>query len=210
MVRISIDMHARTAIPLMIDDFLSDESLMGQVVRNDSTALEMLYDRYAAAIMGVAYRVVYDRALAEEIVQETFWRIWQNRDTFEKQRGSFKSWLFGIARNMAIDVWRRHQVRPQAVQNARDEHQFEYSPDTDLPVTEMVERNLQSQKVRDAMAVLPPEQQEVIELAYFVGLTRQEIAQETGHPLGTVHTRARLALKKLYDLLSQQGVGEWA
>lgn len=194
----------------MKEEPFSDENLMTQVTQNDSTALEMLYDRYAAAIMGVAYRVVYDRALAEEIVQETFWRVWQNRDTFEQQRGSFKSWLFGIARNLAIDVWRRHQVRPQVVQNEQDERQLERSPDTNPPVMETVDLNLQSQKVRDAMAVLPPEQQEVIELAYFGGLTRQEIAKETGNPLGTVHTRARLALKKLYDVLSQQGVGEWA
>ena len=90
-----------------------DETLATQVARGNSAALEVLYDRYASIVLGIALKVTGDQALAEEILQETFWRVWQSAATYQSQLGSFTGWLFRIARNLAIDTYRRRNVRPQ-------------------------------------------------------------------------------------------------
>src|SRR5215208_6219788 len=93
----------------------TDENLVTQVAQGNSAALEALYDRYAATVLGVSLKVIGDRALAEDVLQETFWRVWQSAATYQPQRGSFTGWLFRIARNLAIDAYRRRNVRPQAM-----------------------------------------------------------------------------------------------
>jgi RNA polymerase sigma-70 factor (ECF subfamily) len=165
----------------------------------------MLYDRYAPAVMGLALKMLGDRALAEEVVQETFWRVWRNADSFRAQRGSFPAWLFGIARNLTIDMCRRRKVRPQPARDDAEEQKIDRAPDPDVDVAESAWTAIKHTQVRTAMDVLPPAQRRVIELAYFGGLTRQEIAEATGEPLGTIHTRARLALQKLRETLQAQG-----
>jgi len=100
---------------------LSDEQLMVRAAHKDPAALELLYDRYAPAVMGLALKMIGDRALAEEVVQETFWRVWRNADSFREQRGSFPAWLFGIARNLTIDMCRRRKVRPQPARDDAEE-----------------------------------------------------------------------------------------
>ena len=94
---------------------ITDEQLVARTVRGDVAAFELLYDRYAPTVMGLALRVVADRALAEEVVQETFWRVWRNAASFQGQRGAFAGWLLGITRNLAIDFCRRRSVRPQVL-----------------------------------------------------------------------------------------------
>jgi RNA polymerase sigma-70 factor (ECF subfamily) len=94
---------------------ITDEQLIARTVRGDVAAFELIYDRYAPTVMGLALRVVADRALAEEVVQETFWRVWRNAASFQGQRGAFAGWLLGITRNLAIDVCRRRSVRPQVL-----------------------------------------------------------------------------------------------
>ncbi|MBI5567641.1 MAG: sigma-70 family RNA polymerase sigma factor [Chloroflexi bacterium] len=183
----------------------NDLQLMTRTAAGDPAALEMLYDRYASAVMGVALRITSDRTLSEEVVQETFWRVWQNADAFRTQRGAFASWLFGIARNLSIDVCRRRRVRPQPVLDEDGDHALERTADPDVDVAEAAWASIQHEQVHAAMSSLPREQRRVIELAYFGGLTRQEIAARIGEPLGTIHTRARLALKKLRELLVVQG-----
>src|SRR5512134_2460635 len=105
-----------------------DETLVIQVARGDSAALEVLYDRYASRVLGISMKVIGDQALAEDVLQETFWRVWKSAATYQVQRGTFTSWLFRIARNLAIDVYRRRNVRPQALY-AED--------DSDLVINEM-------------------------------------------------------------------------
>jgi hypothetical protein len=90
-----------------------DMQLMMQVMESNSAALEILYDRYASAVMGLTFKMLGDRTLAEEVTHETFWRVWRNAHSFRSRQGKFSSWLFGIARNLSIDAWRRQQVRPQ-------------------------------------------------------------------------------------------------
>ncbi len=184
---------------------ITDEQLIARTVRGDVAAFELIYDRYAPTVMGLALRVVADRALAEEVVQETFWRVWRNAASFQGQRGAFAGWLLGITRNLAIDVCRRRSVRPQVLLDDADESPIERVPDQSADVAESAWTAIKYQQVYAALSDLPPEQRRVIELAYFGGLTRQEIAAKTGEPLGTIHTRARLALKKLRAALLAQG-----
>ena len=178
---------------------------MARTADGDASAFEVLYDRYAAAVMGLAVRIMNSPALAEEVVQETFWRVWRSADSFHAQRGAFAGWLFGIARNLAIDLCRRRSARPQPVSEHDDDPLIDRMPDQTMDVAESAWTAIKHQQVHAALAALPSDQQRVIELAYFGGLTRQEIAATTGEPLGTIHTRARLALKKLRETLRAQG-----
>jgi RNA polymerase sigma-70 factor (ECF subfamily) len=184
---------------------LSDEILVTQVARGSSNALETLYDRYASTVFGVALKVIGDQALAEEVLQETFWRVWQSAVTYQSQRGTFTSWLFRIARNLAIDAYRRRNVRPQAL-NTMDGNELilDGLPDPEMDVAEQTQSILQNRQVRKALETLPDVQRQVIEMAYFYGMTRQEIAQATGEALGTIHTRARLGLQRLREELDRE------
>ena len=184
---------------------LSDEVLVTQVARGSSAALETLYDRHSATVLGLALRIVGERASAEDVLQETFWRVWKSAESFQAQRGSFTSWLFRIARNLAIDLYRRRNVRPQAL--TADEggaSVLDQTPDPAMDVASQAQLDLENQQVRSALSSLPGVQRQVIELAYFYGMTRQEIARATGEALGTIHTRARLALQKIREELERQ------
>ena len=192
--------------PIMIVKEWSDEQLIAQVARGDTAAYEMLYDRYCSAVMGLALKITGDRSLAEEVVQETFWRVWRKADLFRTQRGAFTSWFFGITRNLSIDVLRRQKTQIQPVEET--EQIIEQAIDPSMNVPEAAWLREKQQQMRAAIETLPAEQRSVIEMAYFRGLTRQEIAQATGEPLGTIHTRARLALQKLREELQMQGFEE--
>jgi RNA polymerase sigma-70 factor (ECF subfamily) len=184
----------------------ADEQLMALVAAGDSTALETLYDRYAASLMGVVLRIVKERTIAEEIVQETFWRVWDKADGFDADRGKFSTWMYSIGRRLAIDYTRRQKIRPQAARSEAEEEIMLREPDADINVGETADLHFAQERVRAALTVLSPEQYEVIELAYFKGLTRQEIAQAIDTPLGTIHTRARLGLQKLRSALEAAGM----
>ena len=178
---------------------------MAAVSAGSKEALEQLYDRHASLVMGVAFRITSDRALAEEIVQDVFWRVWRQADRFDKERGQFGSWLTSIARNMAIDSWRRKiRTLPTTAEvlETRLHTDAHHTPDQHW----IAERG---EQVREAIKALPEEQRLVIELAYFHGKTRREIAAESDLPLGTIHTRARLALQKLRLTLVAQGLGDY-
>jgi RNA polymerase sigma-70 factor, ECF subfamily len=151
-------------------------------------------------VLGLSMKIVGDQALAEDILQETFWRVWQSAATYQSQLGPFTGWLFRIARNLSIDAYRRRNVRPQVLMSTREADSdpiLDQTPDPNTDVAEQAQLILTNQQVRKALASLPGLQRQVIELAYFYGLTRQEIAEATGEALGTIHTRARLALQKL-------------
>lgn len=176
----------------------ADETLVTQVAQGNAAALEILYDRYAPRVLAISLKIMGDRAQAEDILQETFWRVWQNAATYQAQRGPFAGWLFRIARNLAIDVYRRRSARPQyAAATEGSEGLLEETPDPDSNVAEEAQTLLVNRQIRSALASLPGAQRQVIEMAYFHGMTRQEIAEATGEALGTIHTRARLALQKL-------------
>lgn len=185
---------------------LSDEQLLARVALRDISAHEVLYDRYGSVVLGLALKITGDRPVSEEIVQEAFWRLWRKADSFEAQRGAFTSWFFSIVRNLAIDALRRQRGRAGMVDDP--EKVLEGIPDVEMDVAEAAGQRLRHEKVRAAVAALPAEQRKVIELAYFGGMSRQEIAQSTGESLGTIHSRARLGMQKLREALLNQGFDE--
>jgi RNA polymerase sigma-70 factor (ECF subfamily) len=173
----------------------SDEALLTRISRGDSDALGVLYDRYARVAIAIAYRVLGEHGAAEDVVQEAFLAVWRRVDSFDPSRGSVRSWLLTIIRNGAID--RRRGRHARALQDtALDDVAFRLTTG-DEETFDTVASSVEAERVREALSTLPPEQREAIELAYFGGLTHQEIAQRTGAPLGTIKGRMRLGLHKL-------------
>jgi len=183
---------------------LSDEILVAQVARGESAALETLYERYASTVLGISLKIIGDQTVAEDVLQETFWRVWRHAESFQAQLGSFTGWLFRITRNLAIDIYRQRSARPPSFDTIDDVPEFDQIPDPIANVPEQAQSSLKYQQVRRALATLPMLQRQVIEMAYFSGMTRQEIAEATGEALGTIHTRARLGLQKLRLELEKQ------
>ncbi len=204
-MRINIERNVLRSNQEKASQQLSDEILATQVARGESAALEALYERHASIVLGIALKVIGDQSLAEDVLQETFWRVWRGASAFQPQRGSFTSWLFRIARNLAIDAYRRRNVRPQTTFGADDtESILDKTPDPDANVAEQTQALLKNQQVQKALTSLPQVQRQVIEMAYFYGMTRREIAEATGEALGTIHTRARLGLQKLREELERE------
>jgi RNA polymerase sigma-70 factor (ECF subfamily) len=178
-----------------------DDELISRVVLRDSHALEMLYDRYSAIVYATALRMLGNIELAEEIVQEAFWRVWQRCGSFSSGRGQVASWIFGIAHNLCIDELRRQRVRPVAARGAEVEPELLAFPDQRADVAGLAMARERQRLIRSALAQIPSEQREAIELAYFGGLSQSEIAEKLEIPLGTIKTRIRMGLSKLRDLL---------
>ncbi len=176
-----------------------DQALLALVAKKEPEALAKLYESYASRALGLAFRILKDRDLAEQVIQDAFWKVWKHAGEYEPTRGSFGTWLFTIVRNLSIDQLRR---RRDEISLDDDEQGPGIEAQTGVPdVGEAVGRRLRSEELRAALRALPPSQRQVIELAYFEGLTRREIAERLDEPLGTVHTRARLGLVKLSQLL---------
>ncbi len=180
---------------------LPDEQLMARLAMRDIKAFEALYDRYGTLVYSTALRVVGDTQLAEDIAQEVFLRIWRRPDHYVPQRGRFVTWLLSVARNGAVDQVRTRGRRRRR-ETAGDEPDKEVPGDENRDPAMMAELADERQKVRQALASLPPEQRRVIEMAYYGGYTQQEIAAMLDQPLGTVKTRIRLAMQKLRAALA--------
>jgi RNA polymerase sigma-70 factor, ECF subfamily len=166
----------------------SDAALMNRVMENDQNAMAALFDRYGCMVYSVALRILKDPAQAEDILQEIFVQVWKSPAKFAQGRGSLPAWLAVVARNRAIDALR--QRKPS-------EPFGDVVVASNLNLASEVERNRMIEKVRHVMRGLPPEQQRMVDLAFFEGLTHSEIAARTGEPLGTVKTRIRSALASL-------------
>ncbi len=179
----------------------ADEELMSRLADGEIEALEQLYDRYSSLVFSVGVRVLNDRQLAEDVAQDVFLRLWRQPWSYDPERGRFRSWLMSVTRNRAIDE-RRRVVRRHRSEERSDDPPLEvasperfHDPQLELAMAE------ERRAVLQAMTRLPPAQREVIELAYFGGLTQAEIASRSGEPLGTVKTRIRLGMKKLREAL---------
>lgn len=183
---------------------LRDDELMERVCTRDLAAFEHLYDRYGDLVHSVVMRVVGDRYIAEDVTQDVFLRVWRKPEQFDLDRGKFTTWLLSIARNRSIDERRsrgrrlRHEAMPSPAEE--EDPLLSVSDETEDPAQASVVADDQ-RAVRAALATLPPEQRLAIQLAYFGGMTQQEIANQLGQPLGTVKTRIRLGMQKMRGTL---------
>ena len=180
---------------------LDDTALVALIARRDEGALGALYDRYSRLAFSLAVRVVGDRALAEEITADSFVNVWRASGSYSAERGRFVSWLMSVVRHRAIDELRRLNVRPEGSAVELNEALLT-TPHPD-GVDDTLEAHRRQELVRSALANLPAPQREALELAYFGGLTQQEIAEKTGTPLGTIKTRMRLGLLKMREELQR-------
>jgi RNA polymerase sigma-70 factor, ECF subfamily len=180
---------------------LADEELMPLVGGKDPEAFEVLYDRHGGAAYSLAYRIVGERAAAEEVTQEAFISIWRSGARFDAARGSVRSWLLSVVRNRAIDFLRSRAGRAPKL-DFDDEAALEQRPAAERTEEEALRRET-ADEVRGALGKLPGEQSKVIELAYFGGFSHSEIAAILGLPMGTVKGRMRLGLEKIRGELAE-------
>jgi RNA polymerase sigma-70 factor (ECF subfamily) len=180
-----------------------DQTLIAHIARGERWAFEALYERYADQALGLAMRMLRDRAVSEDVLQDAFWRVWQRAAHFDHERGNVRAWLLTIVHRLAIDVQRRNMARPVVEMDAHDDHEWDIE-DHEADVSEYAVASISSAEVRKALADLPEKHRTVIELAYFHGMTHREIAERLGEPLGTIHSRALQGMAALKQLLRQR------
>jgi RNA polymerase sigma factor (sigma-70 family) len=184
-----------------ITEHLSDHGLLALVARGDTEAYARLYDSYAAPAYSLALRIVRDRDLAADVVQDAFLTIWNQASTFDASRGQPSTWILTVTHHKAVDVVRREQRRrAEAIDEARE------TPDPGAPVEEQAWQGVAREQVRAAMSKLPDPQREVLELAYFAGYTQSQLAERLAVPIGTVKSRTFAAMNALRDLLAASGM----
>jgi RNA polymerase sigma-70 factor (ECF subfamily) len=184
---------------------IDDKALVRAIVDRQQDAVAELYDRFSGMLMALAYRVLGNTQDAEEILQETFLQVWNQAARYDPKRSSVSTWLVLITRSRAIDRLRSRQVQTRTVTAARQERPDSHTSPTGVGNVLLLERR---QRLGDEMARLPPEQRQVLELAFYGGSTQSEISEQTGIPLGTVKTRTLLAMKKLRAAL-QEEIGDF-
>jgi RNA polymerase sigma-70 factor (ECF subfamily) len=184
---------------------LDDEGLILAICDGEEWAMDILFHRYYKYAYSLAYHIVHDSTIAEDIVQDAFLSVWRKAASYQEQQGSVRSWLQAIVHHRAIDkvrasAHRDAQWTPLQTGNEQD-------PPSEQPeVWEEAWRHERANLIRGALAQLPPEQRQVIELGYFGGYTHAEIAEGWNIPLGTVKGRMRLGLQKMKHLLCERGV----
>lgn len=176
---------------------------MTRIAQGDREAFAELHNRHASVVYSLILRIVRDPAVADELLQETFWQAWEKADQFSGT-GAAAAWLYRIGRNKSLDELRRQKARPQPLihqDEAEQEKVWAKIEAQNANVEKITERAQQRHNVREALTQLPEEQRQCLELAYFDGMSQRQIAEETSIPLGTVKTRIRLAISKLEMLL---------
>jgi RNA polymerase sigma factor (sigma-70 family) len=173
----------------------SEEELVFLLRQKDQQAFSYLYDNYAPALNGIIFRMVEDTGLAEDILQDTFVKIWNNFSSYDSSKGRLFTWLLNLTKNITIDTLRSKGYKKQSKISA-DENSVSNLSDNGNSAEKFDTIGLRNQ-----LSNLKPEQQTLIELAYFNGFTQDEIAKETGIPLGTVKTRLRSAIIELRKIL---------
>src|SRR5229473_2290359 len=188
-------------------DELSDEALINAIAEGAEWAMEPLYERYNRVLYSLAYRMVADYQVAEDLLQDAFLSIWRRATSYSPQSGAVRSWLISILHHRTIDYLRA--VRRRSTMKQATWEEVEQDERTAFPdVWDEAWRSVQSAQVRAALMHIPTDQRMVIELAYFQGWTHSEIAEGCQIPLGTVKARMRLGLKHLKRKLEQMGINE--
>ncbi len=178
---------------------LSDEALLALASRADESALGELYDRYGRVAYGLALRIVRDRALAEDAVQEAFLAVWRSAGSFLAEQGKPSTWILTLVHRRAVDLVRREERR-------RAEPLEDVAQPTGEATDEEAWLRAQRQVVQEALRKLPHDQREAIELAYYGGFTQSELAERLGQPLGTIKSRMFTGLRRLRELLAEAGL----
>jgi RNA polymerase sigma-70 factor (ECF subfamily) len=181
----------------------SDAELIAGAAAGEERAMAALYDRYGAVLYAVAYRIVRQRADAEDVVIDVFAQAWREAPRFDSGRGSVAGWLTMIGRSRALDLVRARARRERITATAANERgdapaAMGSSRSDPAGAVDHAERRV---RVRAALDTLSAPQREAIELAYFEGLSQSEIAERLQEPLGTIKTRVRLGMQKLRDCL---------
>ena len=177
---------------------LDDKELVQAIVERSPEAIAELYDRYSGMLKALSQRILHDPSDAEEILQETFLQVWNQAGRYDPKRSSVSTWLVLISRSRSIDRLRSRQVKLRTATAAgRENPDIHTSPKGVGNVLGQERRK----RLQEEMARLPSEQSQVLELAFYGGMTQSEIAEHTGIPLGTVKTRTLLAMKKLRQAL---------
>jgi RNA polymerase sigma-70 factor, ECF subfamily len=179
---------------------MSDAELVARFVWQDEAALSELYDRYSNALFGLALRVSGSRERAEEIVQDTFMKLWRNPKLFDPSRAALSTFLLTLVRNSAIDTLRRERFTTPL--EDEEGQPLPIASDQTSPL-EHAEHAQDAQHIRSAMAQLSEAHRQTVELAYFKGATREEIAAAMNVPVGTVKSRLKYALDKLRNALGE-------
>ena len=180
----------------------TDLAAIDLVAQGVPEGVEMLYDRYGGLAYSLAHRILGDPASAEDVVQEAFLSIWRGATTYRPERGGVRSWLCRVVHNRSIDRLRGRSFRPR--------HELPLEKASEEPSVsdtwESVAAELERDHIRAALAALPLEQRQTIELAYYGGYSQSEISDLMHVPLGTVKGRTRMALQKLRSALEERGV----
>jgi RNA polymerase sigma-70 factor (ECF subfamily) len=188
-------------------DQLSDEVLLSAVARGAVWAMEILYERYSRILYSLAYRMVADHQVAEDLLQDAFLAVWRRATSYSPQSGAVRSWIVSIMHHRTIDYLRT--VRRRSTLKEATWEEVERDERTAFPdAWDEAWQNIQSAKIREALMKLPTEQRMVIELAYFQGWTHSEIAEGCQIPLGTVKARMRLGLARLKRVVEEMGLRE--
>lgn len=179
-----------------------DAELIQRVRQRDDRAFRALFDRHAPTAHALALRIVRQRQLAEDIVQETFLALWRSPEAYDERRGSVRSWLLGTLHHRAVDVVRREEAQRRRHDRALAGLDPS-APDHAEEVVLELARDSERRAVRAALETLPPEQRAVLEWMYFDGLTQREIAERERLPLGTVKSRTLLGMRRLRAALAE-------
>jgi RNA polymerase sigma-70 factor, ECF subfamily len=188
--------RSRTPMPRDLAH-LSDEALVALVARSDEVALGELYDRFGRVAYGLAYRILRDRTLAEDAVQEGFMTAWRTADRFLPERAKASTWLLTLVHRRAVDLVRREDRR------RAEPLDDSFDPPADASAEDDAWLRFERERIQAALRRLPDQQREALELAYYGGLTQSELAERLGVPLGTVKSRMFAALAKLRELLEE-------
>src|SRR5690242_14281887 len=178
---------------------LSDEALLALCSRADDSALGELYDRFGRVAFGLAVRIVRDRSLAEDAVQEAFLAVWRSADRFSPARAKPSTWILTLVHRRAVDLVRKEERR-------RADPIDDFAHPAGEATDEEAALRSKRRAVQEALRRLPDDQREALELAYYGGLSQSELAERLGQPLGTIKSRMFTGLARLRDLLAESGL----
>ena len=183
-------------------DELDDHQLLERIAAKDKDALNALYNRYMTPVYSLSLHMLKQPPLAEEVTQDVFLNIWLKAGSFNASRGNPRAWIMSVAHHRVVDVIRARR-RTYVMSDPQDYDNLERLPSPEPSVESQVTQGLDRERIMRALASLPDNQREVIELAYFEGYSQSEMAEKLSQPLGTIKTRVRLAMQKLRMSLQQ-------